>query len=96
MLDFDATSLYPSAMLDENSVYCKIEIGFSLKLRMKDVYVEAIKNEIFNQYGNENAILKIKYYIAHDITFQHLPVKEEFKNIEVNRMKNCFIIDTLT
>ena len=31
MMDFDATSLYPSAMWDENSVYPKIESGFAFK-----------------------------------------------------------------
>ena len=28
-MDYEATSLYPSAMWDENSVYPKIETGFS-------------------------------------------------------------------
>ena len=40
-MDFDATSLYPSAMYDENSVYPKIETGFAFKPHMNDVYVEA-------------------------------------------------------
>ena len=30
-MDFDATSLYPSAMWDDNSVYPKIETGFAFK-----------------------------------------------------------------
>ena len=56
MMDFDATSLYPSAMWDEDSVYPKIETGFSLKPHMNDVYVEAFNNQTFNQYGDESAI----------------------------------------
>ena len=28
--------------------------------------------------------------------FQHLPVKEEVKNIEVNCLRNCYVLDTLT
>ena len=44
-MDFDATSLYPSAMWDENSVYPKIEIGFGFKPEMIDVYVEAFNNQ---------------------------------------------------
>ena len=36
MMDFDATSLYPSAMCDENSVYPKTESGFVFKPYMND------------------------------------------------------------
>ena len=43
-MDFDATSFYPSAMWDENSVYPKIETGFAFKPNMNDVYVEAFNN----------------------------------------------------
>ena len=96
MMDFDATSLYPSAMWDENSVYLKIETGLTFKPDMKNVYVEALKNHTFNQDGDESAILEIKFYNPPDLIFQHLPVKEKVKNVEVNRMRNGFIIDTLT
>ena len=43
-MDFDATSLYPSALWDEKSVYHKIETGFVFKPVMNDVYVEAFNN----------------------------------------------------
>ena len=96
MMDFDATSLYPSAMWDENSVYPKIESGFAFKPHMNNVYVEAFNNQTFNQDGDESAILTIKYYNPPNLIFQHLPVKEKVQNIEVNRMRNGYIIDTLT
>ena len=96
MMDFDATSLYPSAMWDENSVYPKIESGFAFKPHMNSVYVEAFNNQTFNQDGDESAILRIKYYKPRNLIFQHLPVKEKGKNVEVNRMRNEYIIDTLT
>ena len=96
MMDFDATSLYPSAMWDQNSVYPKIETGFAFKPHMNNVYVEAFKNQTFNQDGDESAILRIKYYNSPDLIFQHLPVKEKVKNVEVNRMRNGYIIDVLT
>ena len=96
MMDFDATSLYPSAMWDENSVYPKIETGFAFKPHMNNVYVEAFNNQTFNQDGDESAILRIKYYNPRDLIFKHLPVKEKVKKIEVNRMRNGYIIDTLT
>ena len=95
-MDFDATSLYPSPMWDENSVYPKIETGFASKPHMKNVYVEAFNNHTFNQDGDESAILRIKYYNPPNLIFQHLPVKEKVKNIEVNRMRNGYFIDTLT
>ena len=95
-MDFDATSLYPSAIWDQNSVYPKIETGFAFKPHMNDIYVEAFNNQTFNEDGDESAILTIKYYNPPDLIFQHLPVKEKVKKIEVNRMRNGYIIDTLT
>ena len=95
-MDFDATSLYPSAMWYQNSVYPKIETGFAFKPHMNNVYVEAFNNQTFNQDGDESAILRIKCYNASNLIFQHLPVKEKVKNVEVNRMRNGYIIDTLT
>ena len=95
-MDSDATSLHPSAVWDEKSVYPKIERGFALKPHMKDVYVELFNNQSFNQDGNESAILRIKYYNPPHLIFPHLPVKEKVENVEVNRMRNGYIIDTLT
>ena len=74
-MDFDATSLYPSAMWDENSGYPKIETGFAFELHMNDVYVETFNNQTFNQGGDESAILTIKYYNPPNLIFQHLPVE---------------------
>ena len=96
MMDFDATSLYPSAMWDEKSVYPKIETGFAFKPHMNDIYVDAFNNQTFNEDGDESAILTIKYYNPPDLIYQHLPVKEKAKNVEVKRMRNGYIIDTLT
>ena len=95
-MDFDATSLYPSAMWDEKSVFPKIESGFAFKPHMNNVYREAFNNQSFNKNGDESAILTIKYYNPPDLIFQHLPVKEKVKKIEVNRMRNGYIVDTLT
>ena len=95
-MDFDATSLYPSAMWDENSVYPKIETGFAFKPHMNTTFVDAFNNQTFNEDGDESAILTIKYYNPPDLIFQNLPVKEKVEKIEVNRMRNGYIIDTLT
>ena len=88
--------LYPSAMWDKNSVYPKIETGFAFKPYMNGVYVEAFNNQSFDEDGDESGILTIKYHNPPDLIFQHLPLEEKVKKLEVNRMRNGYIIDTLT
>ena len=58
--DYDAVSLYPSAMWDEKSIYPRIETGYAYKRDMNDELVEKFNTSNFNQ---GSAILKIKYYI---------------------------------
>ena len=60
MMDFGATSLYPSAMWDEESLYPKNETGFVFKHDMNETYVDAFNNQTFNQNGNESAILEVR------------------------------------
>ena len=91
--DFDATSLYPSAMWDEKSIYPRIETGYAYTLDMNNELVEKFNNQTFYQ---GSAILKIKYYNPKNLIVQHIPIKEKEKKIEINRMRNGFIIDTLT
>ena len=95
-MGYDGNSLHLSAMWDENSVYPKIETGFAFKPHLNDVYVKAFNDQTFTDDGDESAILTIKYYNPPGLIFQHLPVKEKVKKIEVNRMQNGYIIDTLT
>ena len=80
-------------MLDENSVYTRIETGYAFMEDMNDEIVEKFNTQTFNQVS---AILIIKYYNPKNLIVQHLPVKEREKKIEINRMPNGFIIDTLT
>ena len=40
--------------------------------------------------------MKIKYYNPKNLIVQHLPVEEREKKIEINRMRNEYIIDHLT
>ena len=91
--DFDAVSLYPSAMWDENSIYPRIETGYAYTRDMDDELVNKFNTGNFNQ---GSAILKLKYYNRKDLIVQHLAVKEKEKKIEINRMRNGYIIDTLT
>ena len=83
--DFDATSLYPSAMWDEKSIYPRIETGYAYTRDMNNELVEKFNNQTFNQ---GSAILKIKYYNPKNLVVQHIPVKEKEKKIEINRMRN--------
>ena len=83
-------------MWDQNGVNPKIKTAHCFKPLMSDIYVEAFNNGTFNQNGNESGLLKMKYYKPANLIFQHLPVTEKEKNIEVNRMGNGYIIDTLT
>ena len=91
--DFDAVSLYPSAMWDENSIYPRIETGYSYTKDMKNEFVEKFNTGNFTQ---GSAILKIKYYNPRDLIVQQLPIKEKEKKIEINRMRNGYIIENLT
>ena len=75
-MDSDATSLYPSAMWDENSVYPKIETGYAFQPHMNDVFVNEFNNQTFNEDDNDSAILKIKFYNPPDLIFQHISVKK--------------------
>ena len=54
LMAFDATSLYPSAMYDENSIYPKIETGY--------VFTEDMNDELVNEFNTQtfikSAILK--------------------------------------
>ena len=57
--DFDAVSLHPSAMWDENSIYLRIETGYAFTRDMNDELVGKFNTGNVNQ---GSAILKIKYY----------------------------------
>ena len=59
-MDFDATSLYPSAMWDENSVHPKKETGFAFKPYVNKTFVDAFNNRTFNRDGDESAVLRLK------------------------------------
>ena len=95
-MGYDGNSPYPSAMWVENSVYPKVETGFAFAPHMNDVYVKAFNDQFSNEDINESAILTIKYYNPPDLLFQHLAVKEKVNKIEVNRMRNGYMTDTLT
>ena len=60
---------------------------------MNNELVEKINDQTFTQ---RSAIIKIKYYNPKNLILQHLPVKEREKKIEINRMRNGYIVDVIT
>ena len=91
--DFDAVSLYPSAMIDEKSVYPRTETGYAFTPDMNNEIVRKFDEGNFTQ---GTAISKKKYYNPKKLIFQHLPVKERVNKTEINRMRNGYIADNLT
>ena len=94
--DYDANNLYPSAMWvenSENSIYPGKETGYAYTSDMNDELVNEFNIGKFNQ---GSAILKIKYYNPKNLVVQHIPIKERVNKIEINCMRNGYIIDTLT
>ena len=91
--DFDAVSLYPSAMWDKKCIYPKIETGYAFEKHMNNELVEKFYNHTFTQ---GSAILKIKYFNPKNLIVQHLPVKEKEKKYEINRMRSVYITQVLT
>ena len=91
--DYDANSLYPSAMWDLNSNYPRIETSFAYTTDMNEELVEKFNTGKFNQ---GSAILKIGFFNPKNLFVQHLPVNERAKKIQINRMRNGYIIETLT
>ena len=91
--DFDAVSLYPSAMWDPKSIYPKIESGYAFTKDMNDDLVEKFNNQTFTE---GSAILKGKYYYPKNLIVQHLHVKEKVNKFEIIRMRNGCITQVLT
>ena len=90
---YDGNSLYPSAMWDEKSIYPRIETGYAYTEDMNDELVEKSITGISNQ---GSSILKIIFYNPKNLIVQHLLIEEKDKKIEIDRMPNGYIIDTLT
>ena len=84
-------SLYPSAVSDPESIYPRIQTGYAYTKDMNDEFVEKFNSSNFTQ---GSAILKIKYHNPKKLIVQHLPVKERVMKMEIDCMRNGFILDT--
>ena len=84
---------YILVLWDEKSIYPRIETGYAYTRDMNDELVKKFNNQTFTK---RSAILKVKYYNPKNLIVQHLPIKERVSKMEINRMRNGYIIDTLT
>ena len=91
--DFDATSLYPSAICDDALIYPKKATGRAFTPDINNDLVEKFNSGNFNQTFPD---LKVNYFSPPDLFFQHLLAKELVIKIEVNRMQKRYVIDTST
>ena len=80
-------------MGDEQSISPRIKTGTAFTPDMNDELVKKFNEVNFTQ---GSAILKIKYHNPKNLTVQHLPVNERVSKTEINRMRNGYILDTLT
>ena len=102
LVSYDFNSLYPSAQIDKNSTWPKIETAYSFKKYMNDSICTLFNSGRWNEL-NRSAFLTVKYHNPENLIFQHLPIKEKIENPyknnrleEINRLRNGIIIDTLT
>ena len=102
LVSYDFNSLYPSAQIDKNSTWPKIETSYAFKKYMEESICTLFNSGIWPEI-NKSVFLTIKYHNPENLIFQHLPIKEKiekpYKNNrfeEINRMRNGIIIDTLT
>ena len=91
--DFDAVSSYPSAMWDSSPIYPRVETGYAFSPDINDELVQKFNTGNFTK---GSALLKIKYHNPRDLVVQDLPVNESVKKIEINRLRNGFVLDHLT
>ena len=102
LVSYDFNSLYPSAQIDKNSTWPKIETAYPFKKYMNDAVCTLFNSGRWNEL-NRSAFLTVKYHNPKNMIFQPLPIKEKIENPyknnrleEINRMRNGIIIDTLT
>ena len=79
LVSYDFNSLYPSAQIDKDSTWPKIETAYPFEKYMNDAVCYLFNSQKWNQL-NRSAFLTVKYHNPENLTFQHLPIKEKIKN----------------
>ena len=79
LVSYDFNSLYPSAQIDKNSTWPKIEASYPFKKYMNESICTLFNSGRWNEL-NRSAVLTIKYHNPENLIFQHLPIKEKINN----------------
>ena len=75
LMVFDKKSLYPSAMVDDESYYARFEAGYIFTADKEKYFYHQIFHKTFTQFKNQaSAILWVRYYNLKNSKLQHLPV----------------------
>ena len=76
LVSYDFNSLYPSAQIDKNITWPKIETAYPFKKYMSDAFCRLFISGRWNEL-NRSAFLTIKYHNPENLVFQHLAIKEK-------------------
>ena len=79
LVSYDFNSLYPSAQIDKNSNWPKIETAYPVKKHMKDSICTLFNSGKWNEL-NRSAFLTVNCHNPENLIFQHLPIKEKIEN----------------
>ena len=79
-MDFDAASLYPSAMWDKDSVYPKIETSYTFKPQMNDVFVNDFNNQTLAKMVMTPKFYRYNVTIHQILYFNIYQLKKMLKN----------------
>ena len=76
LVSYDFNSLYPSAQVDINSTWPKIETSYPFKKYMSAAVCTLFNSGRWNEL-NISAFLTVKYHSPEKLIFQHLLVKQK-------------------
>ena len=79
LVSYDFNSLYPSAQINKNSTWPKIETAYPFKKHMGDSICTLFNSGRWDEL-NRFAFLTVKYHNPENLIFQHLPIKEKIEN----------------
>ena len=80
-------------MSDDKSIYPRIETGYACTENLNDELVKKFNSQTFTK---GRGILKIKYFCPKNLIFQHIPVKKRVRKMEIIRVRNGYLFQTLT
>ena len=101
LVSSDYNSLYPSAMVDNDSIWPKIETAKAILPESSDLLCNIFNNNNWKKL-NKSGFFKVKYHNPDNLILQHLAVNEEVFNEKlhkyekINRFRNGDIIDYVT